>query len=202
MRDHWWWRPGWRIGRSFYTWHVTFSDQPDVGDLAAGYAPVLATLPGLDPVPRRWLHLTLQGIGFSDEVTRSDVDRIVSATRVRCARLAPPTVTIGPARVDPETVQLPVRPPAPLTELRRAVRRAIGDVWGLEHVPESEDGFHPHVTLGYANAAGPIAPIAEALAAHEAHTADVTISTVSVINLNRDDKAYEWTDVDTVHLTG
>jgi hypothetical protein len=23
-RDHWWWRPGWHKGRSFYTWHITF----------------------------------------------------------------------------------------------------------------------------------------------------------------------------------
>ncbi|OLF09364.1 hypothetical protein BLA60_19505 [Actinophytocola xinjiangensis] len=202
MRDHWWWRPGWRIGRSFYTWHVTFDDQSSAGDLVTGYAPVLAALPGLDPVPMRWLHLTLQGIGFTDDVTRSDVDRMVSAALAGCARLAPFTVTIGPAHVDPETVQLPVRPLAPLAELRRAVRRAIGDVWGPERVPEPEDGFHPHVTLGYANSAGPVAPVAEALAAHEARTADVTISTVSLINLNRDNKAYEWTDVASVPLRG
>ncbi|MGH3777668.1 MAG: hypothetical protein ACRDRR_18385 [Pseudonocardiaceae bacterium] len=34
MRDHWWW-PGWRVGRSSYTWHVTFDDQPAVHRLAA-----------------------------------------------------------------------------------------------------------------------------------------------------------------------
>jgi len=28
MIDHWWWRPGWSVGRKFYTWHLTFADQP------------------------------------------------------------------------------------------------------------------------------------------------------------------------------
>ncbi|GAB3461482.1 2'-5' RNA ligase family protein [Actinophytocola sediminis] len=149
MRDHWWWRPGWRTGRSFYTWHITFADQPGAHDLAAGYSPALAGLPVIDPVPSRWLHLTLQGIGFTDEVTGADVDRIVSAARARCARLTPCTVTIGPARVDPETIQLPVRPPAPLAALRLAVRGAIGDVWGRDHVPEAASGFRPHVSLGF-----------------------------------------------------
>ncbi|MDT5026262.1 MAG: hypothetical protein QOE61_2688, partial [Micromonosporaceae bacterium] len=30
LRDHWYWRPGWSVGRRFYTWHLTFADQPDV----------------------------------------------------------------------------------------------------------------------------------------------------------------------------
>ena len=47
MRDHWWWRPGWRVGRSFYTWHVTFADQTAVAGLVADYAPVLERLPSL-----------------------------------------------------------------------------------------------------------------------------------------------------------
>jgi hypothetical protein len=49
MRDHWWWRPGWRIGRSFYTWHITFGDQPAIDQLADGYAPALDGLPTLGP---------------------------------------------------------------------------------------------------------------------------------------------------------
>src|SRR4051794_39008380 len=98
MRDHWWWRPGWRVGRSFYTWHITFTDQPAAAQLVADYAPMLAQLPQLEPVPLEWLHLTMQGIGFTDEVDRADVDRIVDAAHKRCAELEPFAVTIGPAR--------------------------------------------------------------------------------------------------------
>lgn len=200
MRDHWWWRPGWRAGRSFHTWHVTFADQPDIHRLAADYAPVLATLPQLDPVPVRWLHLTLQGVGFTDEISPRDVDRIVQAARTRCAVLKPFTVTIGPAHVAPETIQMPARPVESLTQLRLAIRAGIGEVWGHDNVPELETGFRPHVSLGYANATGPAGPLADALDAHDRHAAEITVDSVALINLNRDHKAYEWTDVATVHL--
>ncbi|MEU7524453.1 2'-5' RNA ligase family protein [Saccharothrix sp. NPDC042600] len=200
MRDHWWWRPGWRAGRSFYTWHVTFADQAGAQRLVVAYAPVLAALPQLDPIPVRWLHLTLQGIGFTDEVDRQDVERIVEAARKRCAELEPITAVIGPAHVDPETVQMPVRPLEPLADLRLAIRAAIGDVWGADNVPEPEAGFRAHVTLGYSNTAGPMGPIRQALDAEAEHTAEVVISSVSLIDLNRDHQAYEWTDVATVSL--
>jgi 2'-5' RNA ligase len=130
MRDHWWWRSGWRVGRSFYTWHVTFDDQPAAHQLAADYTPMLKDLSTLDPIPVRWLHLTMQGIGFTDEVDRADVDTIVAAVRDRCTELAPFTITLGPARVDPEALMLPVRPTEPVARLRATIRAAIADVWG------------------------------------------------------------------------
>jgi hypothetical protein len=54
-----------------------------------GYQTRLAGPPGLDPVPFEWLHLTVQGIGFADEIDTAEVDRIVAAVRRRCAALAP-----------------------------------------------------------------------------------------------------------------
>lgn len=119
MRDHWWWRPGWRVGRSFYTWHVTFDDQLAAHQLAADYAPIFEGLPTLDPIPVRWLYLTMQGIGFTDEVHRADVDAIADSARDRCRALAPFTITLGPAQVDPEALMLPVRPTEPVRPIAR-----------------------------------------------------------------------------------
>ncbi|MGH4013399.1 MAG: 2'-5' RNA ligase family protein [Pseudonocardiaceae bacterium] len=195
MRDHWWWRPGWRVGRSFYTWHVTFDDQPAAHQLAADYAPVLDDLPHLDPIPVRWLHLTMQGIGFTDEVDRAEVGAIVDAAQERCAALAPFTVTLGPARVDPEALMLPVNPAEPVIALRTAIRAAIADVRGSNNVPEDADGFRPHISLAYSNGAGPAEPIAERLAAHRVSSAEITVHRATLIDLNRDHHAYEWTDV-------
>lgn len=195
MRDHWWWRTGWRVGRSFFTWHITLEDQPEVARLVDHYAPVLAELPALDPVPLRWLHLTMQGIGFTDEVGRPDVDRIVLAAQKRCADLESFSVTIGPARVDPETIQMPVAPVEPLLVLRRAIRDAIGEVWGPDNVPESADSWRPHISLGYSNWAGPADRVVAALARHPEHTARAIVRSVSLIDLNRDHRAYEWTEV-------
>lgn len=159
MRDHWWWRPGWRVGRSFYTWHVTFEDQPAAHQLAADYAPILDDLPVLDPIPVRWLHLTMQGVGFTDEVDRADIDAITAAAQHLCTAVAPFTITLGPARVDPEALMLPVRPTEPVVALRAAIRAAIADVWGSDNVPEDPDSFHPHASLAYSNNTGHAEPI-------------------------------------------
>jgi 2'-5' RNA ligase len=195
MREHWWWRPGWRVGRSFYTWHFTFVGNPAVQGLARAHVDLLGALPMLDPVPGRWLHLTTQGVGFSDEVSDSDVDRIVDAAGVRCAALAPVTVTLGPADMDPEGVFLPVIPLTPLASVRHTLREAIAEVWSADRVPEPEDAYHPHVTLGYSNSSGPAGPIRTALAGHELPSVEVTISTVSLLDLNRDNRQYQWTTV-------
>jgi 2'-5' RNA ligase len=195
VRDHWYWRPGWRPGRSFYTWHVTFTDQPAVARLFSSYRPVIGRLPGITPVPLEWLHLTMQGVGFSDRVDRREVDRIVAAARERCARLERFEVTIGPAKVDAETVQMPVRPAEPLRLVRRALRDAIGDVWGPDSIPETPEWARPHVSLGYWNIAQPAAPLVDVLAESKEQTAELTIRSVSLIDLNRDHQMYQWTEL-------
>src|SRR6266545_4096239 len=104
MRDHWWWRPGWRVGRKMYTWHVTFDGQDSLHELVASYQSALEPLSGLDLIPPRWLHLTMQGVGFIDEVPEDDVRSIVGAARSRCASLAPFELTFGAPKVDPEAI--------------------------------------------------------------------------------------------------
>lgn len=199
MRNHWWWRPGWRVGRSFYTWHLTLAVDPGARELVASYEPLLRQLSMLDAVPLKWLHLTVQGIGFTDEVNEDDLQQIIAAARARCAQLAPITLNLGPAHLDPETIQLPVTPLGPLVELRNTIRAAISDVWGIENVPEPAV-FRPHVTLGYSNAGGPAEPIAEALAGYPPHTTQATATAISLIDLNRDHQEYQWNDIAELEL--
>ena len=191
VRDHWWWRPGWRPGRRMYTWHVTFDRYPAVPELAAGAQARLAGLPGLDLVPARWLHLTTQGIGFTDEVTETDIERIVEASRDRLQAVAPPKATVGPARTASEGIAFDVEPAEPLAAVRNELRAAIGEVWGAERVPES-DGFTPHVSLAYSNATGPGDAYDAALAGEDG-TAGLLLEAVQLIVLGRDQRMYEWT---------
>lgn len=192
LQDHWYWRPGWRLGRSFYTWHITFADAPAVATLADEYAPALADLPEYDPIPLEWLHLTMQGIGFTDEVDRETADRVVELARARLASVPPVDVTIGPAVIDPEALKLPVQPVEPLIAIRDAIRAAITDVCG--EVSESTE-YRPHVSLGYTNTTGPAQHALDVLAGHEPHTAQVRVEAVALIDLNRDHRMYQWTTV-------
>ena len=190
IEDHWWWRPGWRPGRRMYTWHVTFGEMPCVGDLAAHVQARLAGLPGLDLVPGRWLHLTTQGVGFTDEVVSADVVAIVDAARRRLADAEPPQVTIGPARVASEGVAFGVSPRDGLTVLRDGLRAAVAEIWSPARVPESDD-WTPHVSVAYSRVSGPAGMYEAALAGQDA-AVNVTIGSVQLIMLGRDRHVYEW----------
>ncbi|WP_445520834.1 2'-5' RNA ligase family protein [Streptomyces sp. NEAU-174] len=191
MRNHWWWRPGWGVGRRFYTWHLTFEGQHDVHRLAAEYRAGLGPLgPALTPIPDRWLHLTMQGIGFVNEVAERDVKAVVEAARARLLAVPAFDLQLGPEVIDPEAVLLPAHPSEPVQDVRDAIRAAIGDVLG--EVPESADGFRPHVSVAYSAADGPAAPVSKALAALDARPAHARITTAELIVIHRDNLMYEW----------
>jgi 2'-5' RNA ligase len=190
MADHWWWRPGWRAGRRMYTWHVTFDGQPAIHDLAAKYQSRLAGLPGLDPVPAEWLHLTTQGVGFTDEIPDRDVAAIIDATSERLASLSPIDAMLGPVTVTPEAILLDVAPLSPLRGLRDELRAAISDVLGPEMLMESAD-WTPHVSVAYSNSAVPAAEYISAVA-DSRNTEGALIDHVQLIVLGRDRRMYEW----------
>jgi 2'-5' RNA ligase len=192
MIDHWWWRPGWSVGRQFYTWHLTFEDAPDVVRLVREYNAHL-DLPGLDIIPECWLHLTMQGVGFLGEVDEADVEKIVASAATRLSALEPFTVALGPTVVDPEVARLKVNPAEPVSRLRLELRAAIAEVWGGEHVPEDEADFTPHVSLAYSNRDGDMQPILAAACAVSPQPGTATITHADLILLNRDHQQYEWT---------
>jgi 2'-5' RNA ligase len=200
VRDHWWWRPGWRPGRSFYTWHLLFEERPALHTLVARYQEALAALPGLDLVPIEWLHLTMQGVGFTDEVSKSDVAAIGEAVRRRLAGVAPAVLRFHQVLVRPEAVVLPASPSEVVVRLREEIRLCIAEVWGPDGVPERMEGFTPHVSLAYPNTTASATPILDAL--HRVTTAPATvgIGSASLIRLERDDRLYHWDTEATVPI--
>jgi 2'-5' RNA ligase len=201
MRDHWWWRPGWRAGRSMYTWHVIFENQPGLHELVKGYQRALAPLPGLDLIPIRWLHLTMQGIGFTDEVAPQDAADIAEAARKRLTACQPVSLSIGPAMVDPEAILLHVSPPGALNPVRAGLRGAIADIRGGSRVPETET-WTPHISIAYSNSDGPAAPYADAISTVTSAPVDLTVSAVDLIQLSRDTHLYQWTTKAEVPFAG
>jgi 2'-5' RNA ligase len=199
MRNHWWWRPGWSVGRRFYTWHLTFEGQDDVHRLATQYRSALTPLgDALTPIPDQWLHLTMQGIGFVGETKEQDAHSIADAAQTRLAAIPAFDVQIGPEVVDPEAVLLHVHPDSPVRAVRSAIREAIGDVLG--EVPEKAEGFTPHVSVAYSAGDGPTEPIARALADLNVTPAHARISTAELIVIHRDNQMYEWETFATVPL--
>jgi 2'-5' RNA ligase len=190
LRNHWYWRPGWRPGRSFYTWHLIFDGVDNLRQLVTT-AQARLVLPSLTLVPLDGLHLTMQGLGFTDEVNAADLDAIVSETRTRCRALSPFTLNLGPVDPDAEGIGLLIQPWQPVTRLRATLRDAIGAVW--PEVPEAPNGFRPHVTIAYSNADTPAEPVREQLEPLRTQPpATVEITTAQLIRLNRDEHEYRW----------
>ncbi|MFG3642511.1 2'-5' RNA ligase family protein [Micromonospora sp. NPDC047762] len=198
LTNHWYWRPGWRADRQFYTWHLTFEHQAELHHLVTDLQRQL-TLPGLDLVPLDGLHLTMQGLGFTDEVTNSDIETVVAETRRRCAGLPPLELSLGPVDPDAEGIGLLIRPWDRVEHLRATIRDAIGAVW--QTVPEAAEGFRPHVTIAYSGSQAPTGPICDRLNAFRRQPpARVTIQQATLIALRREHRSYRWTTVATAPL--
>jgi 2'-5' RNA ligase len=203
MRNHWWWRPGMRPGRRVDTFYLTLGGLAAACELAAAARQRLAGLPGLDLVPDEWLHLTMQEVGFSDEVTGTDLAAIIAVARDGLAALAPATVTIGQPTVVGEGIICLVTPAGVLDPARDAVRAAISDVRGPDGVPEPAEWarWSPHMSLAYANADGP-ADAFEAALDGFTDVATVTVGAVDLIRFGRDRQMYEWDTIARFPLGG
>ncbi|WP_328372969.1 2'-5' RNA ligase family protein [Micromonospora zamorensis] len=108
-------------------------------------------------MPLDGLHLTMQGLGFTDDVNNTDVASIVAETRRRWGGLPPLELSLVPVDPDAEGIGLLVRPWNRVEHLRATIRGAIGAVW--QTVPEASDGFRPHVTIAYSSGQAPTEPI-------------------------------------------
>jgi 2'-5' RNA ligase len=201
-RDHWWWRPGWSAGKSFYTWHLTFPDPAHAHTLVELFGPVLDRVPTMVAVEEDGLHVTIQGVGFTDAVTDTDLERIVESARNRLVRRKPFDIRIGPPVVDSETVQMPIQNPAGLAGIRDDLQLAIGDVWGSDNVPERGMQFRPHLTLAYSTGVSEVSELRSMLVAEKLDrtVAEERVGEISLIALNRDRSKYEWTSVAVVPL--
>jgi 2'-5' RNA ligase len=195
VRNHWWWRAGWRTGRHFYACHITLDDQPQLRALARYYQDALRKLPGLDLIPPKWLHITTQGIGFTDEITEAELAAVTEVVQQRLKDLELPIASFHWATIRPEAVLLRAEPREPLYQLRMAILGGIKSVLSPEKFSQSsvEPGFAPHVSVAYVNSDGPAEPIAQAIAGLNPQPVTATFRTVSLLEFHRDHRMYEWT---------
>lgn len=94
MQNHWD-RPGWVEGRRSYHWMLSFHEDPVVQDLA-NRCHVELVRPDFDPVPLDALHLTIGRVAFADETAQDTVDRLVEIAKVKCKKLPPFGLEVGP----------------------------------------------------------------------------------------------------------
>jgi 2'-5' RNA ligase len=193
-----WDRPGWTPGRRSYHWMLTFEDATGLHDLARRCQEQLR-LPVLDPVPLDGLHLTLQRVAFTDQISAADLDAVTDTAIHQLAGHTPFTLTVGPIAGSPGAVRFSVRPWEPVVRLREALLDAITLVLGPAAV--STSAFRPHVGIAYCNQPTDAEPVISAVAPLRAlPPAHVTIATASLVELRRDDRTYRWETVTQLRL--
>lgn len=200
MANHWWWRPGWKIGTRFYAWHITLDGQDELHRLIDLYQDVLRPFPTLDSIPRQWRHITLQGLGHVEDVSDQQRDEAVHAVAERLAKLDPIESTFQRAVIFREAIALPPSNPEAFADLRNEIRAGITDAWGW--CLESPDGFRAHTSAAYCNGTADAAPLRQALTQAEPNEAHTRVGQVSLIRMHRDHRMYEWETAGSVPLSG
>ncbi|GAA6525031.1 2'-5' RNA ligase family protein [Intrasporangium sp. DVR] len=198
MANHWWWRPGWKVGTRFFAWHITLDGQDELHQLIDQYQEALRPFPTLDPIPKEWRHITLQGLGHVKDVSDQQRHDAVQAVAERLAKLDPIESTFQRAVIFREAIALPPSNPDAYTPLRNEIRAGITDAWGW--CPESATGFRAHVSVAYSNGRAKAAAMQQALINAGPVEAATRFAEVSLIRMNRDQHMYQWTTMDEAPL--
>ena len=197
LMDHFWWRPGWRPGRDYLTWHVL----PDA-TVARSLAPrrdALRRVEHLAVVRPDRLHVTGPGVGFVDDVGPSAVAGLASAARARLAHVPPFVAQLGDVIIGGNAVLVPVEDTR-LALARSALREAVRDV-GLEPPGDDDETYRPHLTLAYATGPARRSVITDALAdVGPAEPQALAVRAFTLLALRMQPPGYQWTEIARVEL--
>ncbi len=192
LRDHWQWLPQWAEDRPCLLWYLTFESEPDLSRQAEQVQAHLRDVSRVDVVPLPWLHLTLDDVGFVDELTSDQITTVVRAAREAVAGWVPPAMTLGPVSAMEDAVVLAAGPAPGLRDLRDRLRQATTQVLGPVALSVLDE-FWPHVTLAYLNDACEPAEVLDPLAPVSGARVALAAPRLTLASVTRRDRHYQWT---------
>ena len=141
----------WARGRTdYFAFLITVSDEA-VQEYASRMIAEVAEIPGVDPYPERYWHVTVKGVGFlaeepsrEDEVSLADVERLAEAVRPALASRAAFEVTLGPVNAFAEVVLLEAHDGGATRRLNAALLESAPD---LQRYAVDGEMFLPHVSI-------------------------------------------------------
>lgn len=188
-----WDRTGWSPGRRSYHWMICLGQSDALRELATECQAALCDISTLDMVPLENLHLTMQRVGFTDEVPAAQLDPIAAAARRRLAVIPPTALRVGPLAGSAGAVRYSAGPHAPVRYIRQALRQALAEVRGEHVVPVRTTEFVPHVSIAYNNTPTEAAPVIDLVASlRSIPPVTVTLSSVELVELRRERRSYVW----------
>ncbi|WP_331718824.1 2'-5' RNA ligase family protein (plasmid) [Streptomyces sp. NBC_00161] len=137
----------WPRGRGDLHWLITFPPRVVEETLTAPYRE-LSSMPGLEPVPAEWMHLTLLHAGPEDQYTPEEIARVIELFRMGAASVPPFDVEFSRPSVGKVALEMAGRPGAPSRRLWEIATQAFEEVapkrWPL--IPEHHA---PHMSIAY-----------------------------------------------------
>lgn len=176
---------------------MTVADQPALHSRVAAYHRLLAPFPALEPILPQWLHLTVQGVRFLDELRPEVAGQLTRLLDQAFGATTPFEVRVEHPVVSSDSVLMPVRPIGPLAALRDRIRELLGSLPGCDELfvlPGQHEAFDPHISIAYAGGPVPRADVERTLAGYAGEPVPMTISHFSVMTLNRSQRKYHWQD--------
>ncbi|MFJ9617864.1 2'-5' RNA ligase family protein [Streptomyces noursei] len=141
-------RHAWPAGRRDLHWHL-LPDPAVVHERLVEPYRELTHRPGLEPVPARWLHVTVLHSGPQQEASPQEVEAITTRVRKAVAATGSIELTFARPSIGTQAVECAARPGAAARRLWEttwtATTEVVGPRWPL--VPAT---YHPHTTLAYA----------------------------------------------------
>lgn len=203
LTNHWQ-RPGWTDDRKSYHWLLALGDEPRLAALARRCQAGLGDLPMLDLVPPDALHLTLQRVGFTDEVDSAQLQTLADTTARRCADHASFELRIGWLAGSQGAIRFTALPLETIVHLRQIVLETRTDVCDptTDQFTKST-AFWPHVSIAYCNMPTPATPIIERVASlRSLLPVPVRVQALDLVELRREFRAYRWEIVARTNLRG
>lgn len=141
----------WERGRTDYVAFLIAVADAEVRKHVAAEVAQVEGIPGVEPYPEGYWHITVKGVGFlreeamrADEVTQDHVEALAEAARPVIEATPAFDVTLGPAGGFAEVVILEAHDGGVVRGLNR---RLLAEVTSLQRYPVDGEVFLPHVSI-------------------------------------------------------
>ena len=141
----------WSRGRAQYLTFLVRMDEPAVRDHLAAVIERIAAIPGIEPYPQPYWHVTVKGVGFQvikrtrdDEILRADVARLAGKARAILTSRPPYRASLGLANGFAGVVLVEVIDGGGTAALNSLLLDGLDELTGA---PIDAAGFLPHISI-------------------------------------------------------
>ena len=158
----------WTRGRTDYLAFLVQPSEEAVLSHIGRVTEALAGIPGVEPYPQRYWHVTIKGVGFlvdepsrEDEVSPAEAQRIQDAARPLLESHAPFAATIGRVNAFAEVVYLEVLDGGIIRSLNEHLLEGVP---GIQRQPVDGRYFLPHISIARFSSAKGLPQLKDTLA--------------------------------------